>query len=643
MSVTGQGSAVCVDAGTQKAPSITHTASSQYETATILTTLLDVASSSHSNYSLSKENLELALGGNAAVGSIGDGDPVADLRSSVGGDVQAKAQTQLAWNAQFISIITTASRLIEAQANSSLFVTSSPTDGQPHTQAALSALKSVIKAVNAANGRRLANDRRLASALNLGDVDAATSIINGAFAELSSSLIAASSVLTVVAPPTDVLNAVVTQVAQVNQAIADAAAGGLLTIGQMNVYNHMQQSVADQTEKLATGEISVASFKNRTNTLKLADDARSAIEAIAFDRFGPPTTAPTSIPSQAPTAGEKSESISTAWMSSSSFWLTFALILIAAVVIFLIHGHFERKRSIAHAAKRKSKISFENSHSEVGLDSSSPQKVAKVGDLEHILVRLDEEAKEEEDFDIVPDAQERYPPRQINVLQNGILADTIASLGGMVYSNVRKRTDAEPLSPDGVTETLAGIGKNVRTAHPGIVTSPGNPTLASNKYQTEADSPPTRRGDLHRILVQLDAEPLIGFYGEGEAPTEEEEREVRTHRTVEASEDVLGHGQQRQFSIKLARVPILGLGLQFKHNGSYDKICVSALKPGGPAAVSGQICVGDHLMQLDDWVLPANTRLDKVLLYLKAAHDQVDFKFSTASGSGQSPPLVLAV
>ena len=78
-------------------------------------------------------------------------------------------------------------------------------------------------------------------------------------------------------------------------------------------------------------------------------------------------------------------------------------------------------------------------------------------------------------------------------------------------------------------------------------------------------------------------------------PTEEEEREVLAHRTIEAAEDMPEHGELREFTVQLARDPVTNsLGMQFKHNHIFDKVCISVVKPRGPADVSGQINVGDH-------------------------------------------------
>jgi hypothetical protein len=660
MSVTEQGSALCYDAGTHKPPSITHTASSQYETATILTTLLDVAAASHSKYSLTREEMELALGGSDLIGTIGAGDPIADVRSSVGGDAQAKAQNQLAWNAQFISIITASLRLIEAQSNESPVVMTSPSEGQPHTQAALSALKSAIMFVKGTNRRRLVSDRSLLSTLDLGAADVTMDIVTGAFAELSNGLAAASNPLTVFVPSLAILNSVVSKVSQANKAIADAASSGLLTIGQLNVYNHMQQTVAEETKRLATGDIDIATFENNTDTSKLMNEARLAIETISFDRFGPPTNSPTSMPTKLPISeGKKRSAPSDAWLSSRSFWLAFALALGFAALGLLAYWHFMRITYAKANQKRKSKIAFEKGHREAGLGHTTEHAgnlhAAKGHDLERILVHLDDMGGESKEEDIVDaDPSERYPnptkdgQQTLNVLENSVLAATLAQVDGVdsrEFNTLHHR--ASPIESNGVSASLSELSDHVHSVHPsiagGITVDTSVDPFDTTNYKKEAKSPPAKSGDLHRILLRLDGTNTIGFMEEGKMPTEEEERDVLAHRTIEAAEDMPEHGELREFTVQLARDPVTNsLGMQFKHNHIFDKVCISVVKPRGPADVSGQINVGDHLIQLNDWVLPTDVRLDQVLSFLQKTKGPIDFRFSTADlSTPPSSPLVL--
>jgi hypothetical protein len=108
--------------------------------------------------------------------------------------------------------------------------------------------------------------------------------------------------------------------------------------------------------------------------------------------------------------------------------------------------------------------------------------------------------------------------------------------------------------------------------------------------------------------------------------------------TTEATEDTLGVVVQ-YFTAVLARDAEHGIGLRFVHNSHHDKIVVSLVKDGGPAAKGGQIRPGDHLLWINEWCLPdEGVRLDTVLQHLSSVAGRIELHFSRGSGSGPMAP-----
>jgi hypothetical protein len=84
-------------------------------------------------------------------------------------------------------------------------------------------------------------------------------------------------------------------------------------------------------------------------------------------------------------------------------------------------------------------------------------------------------------------------------------------------------------------------------------------------------------------------------------------------------ESVLANCEPNQFEVVFERDRITrSLGLQFTGTRT-GKVCVSAVKPGGgAAAATGKIRAGDQLLQLNEYAIPTNVPLDKVLKFLQA-------------------------
>jgi hypothetical protein len=82
--------------------------------------------------------------------------------------------------------------------------------------------------------------------------------------------------------------------------------------------------------------------------------------------------------------------------------------------------------------------------------------------------------------------------------------------------------------------------------------------------------------------------------------------------TVDATGDARG-SNMRSYSVKLAKDSKTGrLGLQFSHDKDCNKIVVSGIDADCAAHQEGHIKRGDHLLQINDWQLPDDVRLDTV-------------------------------